>query len=81
MLVALVLMADYYNALDASLWQQLNWWQRSGNIGLSVLLDLQSILRFSGWGVCDSMICAARQGNQSRAPIISQGAILLKTPC
>ena len=34
MLVALVLVADYYNALDTSLWQQLNWWQRSGNIGV-----------------------------------------------
>ena len=33
-LVALVLVADYYNALDASPWQQLNWWQRSGNIGV-----------------------------------------------
>ena len=34
MLVALVSAANYFTALDASLWQQMNWWQRSGNIAI-----------------------------------------------
>ena len=34
MLVVLILTADQFGALDVSVWQQQNWWQRSSAIGI-----------------------------------------------
>ena len=67
MLVALVLVADYYTALDASLWQQLNWWQRSGTIGIICATGFAVYIAVLWLGVCDSPICAARP----RQPVAS----------
>ena len=56
MLVALVMAANYFTALDASLWQQMNWWQRSGNIAIVCTLgfvDYTAVLWLTGMRLAD----------------------------
>lgn len=56
MLVALVMAANYFTALDASLWQQMNWWQRSGNIAIVCTLGFvvyTAVLWLTGMRLAD----------------------------
>jgi putative peptidoglycan lipid II flippase len=56
MIATLLLVADWLEVFNQAIWQQLSWWQRSGNImGLCLagFVTYASFLMMSGFGIAD----------------------------